>query len=163
MHVVFRYWQLLYYLWGYNFYGYRYKLLLLLWLYLLARAALMSGRLPIRNGFYTTNAHARNGESRELEYVYIRKKKYRLYLVIVISIISGSVVNNEWVLHVVSGCVRETCPNIKMFLREWVLVSGSVWESEWVYIIVRACVCVCACACGVCVCVCVFTSVINHR
>lgn len=26
-----------------------------------ARAALMSGRLPIRNGFYTTNAHARNG------------------------------------------------------------------------------------------------------
>ncbi|XP_065191595.1 N-acetylgalactosamine-6-sulfatase-like [Sycon ciliatum] len=26
-----------------------------------SRAALMSGRLPIRNGFYTTNAHARNG------------------------------------------------------------------------------------------------------
>ena len=29
---------------------------------LTARAALMSGRLPIRNGFYSTNAHARNGE-----------------------------------------------------------------------------------------------------
>jgi len=29
----------------------------------LARAALMSGRLPIRNGFYTTNDHARNGNS----------------------------------------------------------------------------------------------------
>ena len=28
-----------------------------------ARAALMSGRLPIRNGFYTTNDHARNGNS----------------------------------------------------------------------------------------------------
>lgn len=26
-----------------------------------ARAALLTGRLPIRNGFYTTNAHARNG------------------------------------------------------------------------------------------------------
>ena len=26
-----------------------------------SRAALLSGRLPIRNGFYTTNAHARNG------------------------------------------------------------------------------------------------------
>ncbi|KAJ8303127.1 hypothetical protein KUTeg_019523 [Tegillarca granosa] len=25
-----------------------------------SRAALLSGRLPIRNGFYTTNAHARN-------------------------------------------------------------------------------------------------------
>ena len=25
-----------------------------------ARAALLSGRLPIRNGFYTTNQHARN-------------------------------------------------------------------------------------------------------
>ena len=25
-----------------------------------ARAALMTGRLPIRNGFYSTNAHARN-------------------------------------------------------------------------------------------------------
>ena len=28
-----------------------------------ARAALLTGRLPIRNGFYTTNDHARNGES----------------------------------------------------------------------------------------------------
>jgi len=28
---------------------------------LTARAALLTGRLPIRNGFYTTNAHARNG------------------------------------------------------------------------------------------------------
>lgn len=28
---------------------------------LIARAALLTGRLPIRNGFYTTNAHARNG------------------------------------------------------------------------------------------------------
>lgn len=27
-----------------------------------ARAALLTGRLPIRNGFYTTNAHARNGK-----------------------------------------------------------------------------------------------------
>ena len=27
----------------------------------LARASLLTGRLPIRNGFYTTNAHARNG------------------------------------------------------------------------------------------------------
>ncbi|KAI2580117.1 GALNS isoform 8, partial [Pan troglodytes] len=27
---------------------------------LAARAALLTGRLPIRNGFYTTNAHARN-------------------------------------------------------------------------------------------------------
>lgn len=26
-----------------------------------ARAALLTGRLPIRNGFYTTNEHARNG------------------------------------------------------------------------------------------------------
>ena len=26
-----------------------------------SRAAMLSGRLPIRNGFYTTNAHARNG------------------------------------------------------------------------------------------------------
>lgn len=26
-----------------------------------ARAALLTGRLPIRNGFYTDNAHARNG------------------------------------------------------------------------------------------------------
>uniref|UniRef100_A0ACB8EB03 Uncharacterized protein n=1 Tax=Sphaerodactylus townsendi TaxID=933632 RepID=A0ACB8EB03_9SAUR len=26
-----------------------------------SRAALLTGRLPIRNGFYTTNAHARNG------------------------------------------------------------------------------------------------------
>jgi len=26
-----------------------------------ARAALLTGRLPVRNGFYTTNAHARNG------------------------------------------------------------------------------------------------------
>lgn len=26
-----------------------------------ARAALLTGRLPIRNGFYTTNGHARNG------------------------------------------------------------------------------------------------------
>ena len=25
-----------------------------------ARAALLTGRLPIRNGFYTTNAHARD-------------------------------------------------------------------------------------------------------
>ena len=30
--------------------------------YPVARAALLTGRLPIRNGFYTTNAHARNGE-----------------------------------------------------------------------------------------------------
>ena len=29
---------------------------------LTARAALMSGRLPIRNGFYTTNGHARDCE-----------------------------------------------------------------------------------------------------
>lgn len=29
---------------------------------MLARAALLSGRLPIRNGFYTTNDHARNGK-----------------------------------------------------------------------------------------------------
>ena len=28
---------------------------------LTARAALLTGRLPIRNGFYTTNGHARNG------------------------------------------------------------------------------------------------------
>ena len=27
-----------------------------------ARAALLTGRLPIRNGFYTTNGHARNGK-----------------------------------------------------------------------------------------------------
>lgn len=27
-----------------------------------ARAALLTGRLPIRNGFYTTNDHARNGK-----------------------------------------------------------------------------------------------------
>ena len=27
----------------------------------IARAAMLTGRLPIRNGFYTTNAHARNG------------------------------------------------------------------------------------------------------
>ncbi|XP_015749655.1 PREDICTED: N-acetylgalactosamine-6-sulfatase-like [Acropora digitifera] len=26
-----------------------------------SRSALLTGRLPIRNGFYTTNAHARNG------------------------------------------------------------------------------------------------------
>lgn len=26
-----------------------------------ARAALLTGRLPVRNGFYTTNGHARNG------------------------------------------------------------------------------------------------------
>lgn len=26
-----------------------------------ARAALLTGRLPIRSGFYTTNGHARNG------------------------------------------------------------------------------------------------------
>lgn len=32
-----------------------------LFVYLLpARAALLTGRLPIRNGFYTTNEHARN-------------------------------------------------------------------------------------------------------
>lgn len=30
----------------------------------LARAALLSGRLPIRNGFYTNNDHARNGETK---------------------------------------------------------------------------------------------------
>ena len=29
---------------------------------LTARAALLTGRLPIRNGFYTTNDHARNGQ-----------------------------------------------------------------------------------------------------
>lgn len=28
-----------------------------------ARAALLTGRLPVRNGFYTTNGHARNGRS----------------------------------------------------------------------------------------------------
>ncbi|VDI54009.1 N-acetylgalactosamine-6-sulfatase [Mytilus galloprovincialis] len=28
-----------------------------------SRAALLSGRLPIRNGFYTTNDHARNGKA----------------------------------------------------------------------------------------------------
>ena len=27
-----------------------------------ARAALLTGRLPIRNGFYSTNDHARNGQ-----------------------------------------------------------------------------------------------------
>uniref|UniRef100_A0A4W5NA90 Galactosamine (N-acetyl)-6-sulfatase n=1 Tax=Hucho hucho TaxID=62062 RepID=A0A4W5NA90_9TELE len=27
-----------------------------------SRASLLTGRLPVRNGFYTTNAHARNGE-----------------------------------------------------------------------------------------------------
>ena len=27
-----------------------------------ARAALLTGRLPVRNGFYTTNGHARNGK-----------------------------------------------------------------------------------------------------
>ena len=31
--------------------------------HLVARAALLTGRLPIRNGFYTTNAHARNCEA----------------------------------------------------------------------------------------------------
>ena len=30
-------------------------------LFPIARAALLTGRLPIRNGFYTTNDHARNG------------------------------------------------------------------------------------------------------
>ena len=34
---------------------------LLIYIIILARAAMLSGRLPIRNGFYTTNAHARNG------------------------------------------------------------------------------------------------------
>lgn len=33
-----------------------------IWFVLTARAALLTGRLPIRNGFYTTNAHARNGQ-----------------------------------------------------------------------------------------------------
>lgn len=28
-----------------------------------ARAALLTGRLPVRNGFYTTNGHARNGRN----------------------------------------------------------------------------------------------------
>ncbi len=32
-----------------------------------ARASLMSGRLPIRNGFYTTNAHARNGMKNDMK------------------------------------------------------------------------------------------------
>ena len=36
---------------------------LMLHLIFSARAALLSGRLPIRNGFYTTNAHARNGKN----------------------------------------------------------------------------------------------------
>ncbi|XP_011783466.1 PREDICTED: N-acetylgalactosamine-6-sulfatase [Colobus angolensis palliatus] len=31
-----------------------------------SRAALLTGRLPIRNGFYTTNAHARNGTERRV-------------------------------------------------------------------------------------------------
>lgn len=30
--------------------------------YYVARASLLTGRLPIRNGFYTTNDHARNGK-----------------------------------------------------------------------------------------------------
>ena len=34
--------------------------LLFFWLFA-ARSALLTGRLPIRNGFYTTNDHARNG------------------------------------------------------------------------------------------------------
>lgn len=34
-----------------------------------ARAALLTGRLPIRNGFYTTNAHARNGQYSHVGYM----------------------------------------------------------------------------------------------
>ena len=38
-----------------------------------ARAALLTGRLPIRNGFYTTNAHARNGTFYTLSSLIISK------------------------------------------------------------------------------------------
>ena len=37
-----------------------------------ARAALLTGRLPIRNGFYTTNGHARNGKN---SYSWNKKKQ----------------------------------------------------------------------------------------
>ena len=45
-----------------------------------ARAALMSGRLPIRNGFYTTNAHARNGKNGNLCHRSYCKEQDSLFL-----------------------------------------------------------------------------------
>lgn len=46
---------------GLNFIPFRQIELTLSFLSFVARAALLTGRLPIRIGFYTTNARARNG------------------------------------------------------------------------------------------------------
>lgn len=35
-----------------------------------ARAALLTGRLPVRNGFYTDNEHARNGKKKECFFLF---------------------------------------------------------------------------------------------
>ena len=44
--------------------------------FILARAALLTGRLPIRNGFYTTNAHARNGRNILMQFSFLNFSHY---------------------------------------------------------------------------------------